>query len=370
MRYHEGASEGQFRGHAPVLFHAPAALPTLLFTKAGATLDAGRMSTTEPTASSLPPSNRPRVLTPEEADMIADSIRPSWEPPAPSTRLGAAAPPVEPAGTDAMGSIKNGVEASAPPSPAAKSGNKTPAATVHGAPRPTPSDADRTLTNDELRSIERKRRRTVPEGSYREERSASAPPERVEQSAPAASIIVDPVVLAAPPPQFAASPRVPSNLSAAAAFAAPSADATVVIPPVNVDHLRPKRAGAFIGFGAVAALIAGGVYFLSTQHEPATAPPPNAAPVIPTQPAVVQAAAQATTPQSAAPQPEPPPTSTAAAPPEPIAKAPDPPKKPFANGYKHDAVLVIPPGTAPKQPPKPPAATGGDKGKLVRDVPF
>ena len=299
------------------------------------------MSTTEATSSSPP--SKSRLLSPEEADRIADSIRPSWEPPPPSVRVAAAAPVV-------------------PSVTVAEKRNADSLATT----APGTSDrasADRTLTNDEVRALEQRRRRSVPENSYREERSPSSPPERVEKQSPAESIILDPVVLAAPPPQFAASPRLPSDMRAAP-VATLSADATVVIPPEDVDHLRPKRTGAFVGFGAIAALVAGGVYYASTQRgEPS--PPPAAT----TQVMTPQTTAA---PQEAALAPPPPAAPVVDTKPNASTAKADLPKKLGNNGGgRHEIPAIVPPVVPPKPTQaKPPATGGGDKGKLVRDVPF
>ncbi len=292
------------------------------------------MSTPDST-SSLPPS-KPRVLTPDEADRIADSIRPSWEAPPPSARL---TPPM--------------------------------AATAPGTAR---VDADRTLTNNELRALERsKRLRAVPENSYREERSPSAPPDRVEKASSEASIIVDPRALAAP--------RLPSALKRATplpttpAAAVLSADSTVVIAPPPVSGHRPQRLGLLVGFGAVAALVAGAIYFVSAQ-------PGAAVPAGPAGPAALQLNQ---TPAAAAPPPveAPPPVVTpppnkpeaelvakAEVPKPEATKSHDPPKRARIWGATPKPDPVVAQTPPPKPAPKPAPAVGGEKGKLVRDLPF
>jgi hypothetical protein len=320
------------------------------------------MSTTDRT-STLPPS-RPRVLTADEADQIADSIRPSWEAPPPSPHLTAPMAVVAPVA--GVGSGAGAIETA-----------------VRNAAR---GAADRTLTNSELRALERsKRLRAVPESSYREERSPSAPPARVEKGGTEPSIIVDPRALAAP--------RLPTNTRAAAPpRAAPlSADSTVVIAPSDAPKIRRNSTGVLVGFGAVAALVAGGLYFASTQASPpatdgpgaqqlsppppATTPatPPATTPAAPTQPAPVEAVVSQP-PTEAAPEPAakpaPPPQAAPQSPRTEVTRSPAPPRraKPAGGTPKHDPVAAAPP--QPKQPAKPSPTGGGDKGKLVRDLPF
>ncbi len=303
------------------------------------------------------------MLSPEEADRIADSIRPSWEPPPPSVRLAATTQVAEQAVAIAVEPALNPVHV------ASERPDADPLSTTAPSQR---ADADRTLTNDELRALEQRKRRAVPESSYREERSPSAPPERVEKHAPDESIIVDPVVLAAPPPQFAPAARLPTNLGVSASSSAiPSADATVVIPPENVDHLRPKRAGLFAALGAVAALASGGVYFATTLHgEPTTNPAVTPQVVAATQTAALGMPTTAAVPPPATPPVTSPVPDPAAKPSEHAAKTTEA-KKP---GVRHENTTNAAP---PQQPPPPKQAVppktqvgGGDKGKLVRDVPF
>jgi hypothetical protein len=327
------------------------------------------MSTPDST-SSLPPS-KPRVLTPDEADRIADSIRPSWEAPPPSARLAAQAA----TSGDVAGPL---------------------ASTVPGVAR---VDADRTLTNNELRALERsKRLRAVPENSYREERSPSAPPSRVEKAASEPSIIVDPRALAAP--------RMPSGLRATAALSGPSAapalsaDSTVVIAPPSAAALRPRRTGVLVGSGAAAALVAGAIYFVTAQPGTPAAPAPEAPPAqqlkaapatTPAVPAGPSAGPPAVSPEAerqaeserkepsatspveptvTSPQPGAERPAKAGLPDHEAAKSADSPKKRHNWGpapRPDPAVAQAPP---PKPTPKPLPAVGGDKGKLVRDLPF